>query len=71
MTNVDLLALDVEGRELEVLRGLDLARHAPRYMLIETLDREKQQPELDRLLDSHYEVAELLSPWDVLYRRRD
>jgi len=34
--NVDFLSLDVEGYELEVLRGLDLQTHTPRYILIET-----------------------------------
>jgi len=33
---VDLFSLDVEGFELEVLRGLDLRRHRPTYILLET-----------------------------------
>ena len=32
---IDLLSLDVEGVELEALRGLDLARHEPQLILIE------------------------------------
>jgi FkbM family methyltransferase len=32
---IDLLSLDVEGFELQVLRGLDLTRHRPAYMLVE------------------------------------
>lgn len=32
----DLLSLDVEGYELEVLKGLDLERHRPRFICIET-----------------------------------
>ena len=32
---IDYLSIDVEGFELDVLRGFDLARHRPKLMLIE------------------------------------
>jgi FkbM family methyltransferase len=32
---IDFLSIDVEGHELSVLRGFDLARHRPRLILIE------------------------------------
>ena len=32
---IDLLSIDVEGHEIEVLRGLDLARWCPRLILLE------------------------------------
>jgi hypothetical protein len=32
---VDLLLLDVEGAELEVLKGLEFDRHAPRMIVAE------------------------------------
>ena len=34
-TNIDLLSLDTEGYELEILKGLNLDRYRPKYMLIE------------------------------------
>jgi FkbM family methyltransferase len=34
---IDFIAIDVEGHEIEVLRGLDLARWRPRLLLIEDL----------------------------------
>jgi FkbM family methyltransferase len=39
---VDILSVDVEGWELEVLRGLDFSRYRPKVMVIENLfsDRE-------------------------------
>jgi FkbM family methyltransferase len=71
LQDVDLLVLDVEGHELDVLAGLDLDRHAPRYMLIEALERAAQQPAIDRALAPRYQFAEALSEYDLLYRRCD
>ncbi|HWX52310.1 MAG TPA: FkbM family methyltransferase [Solirubrobacteraceae bacterium] len=67
---LDLMVLDLEGNELEALRGLDLDRHAPRHLLLETLERGSQQPALDEQVDSHYEFVEALSDFDLLYRLR-
>ena len=63
---IDLLSLDVEGYELQVLAGLDLARYRPRYMLIEARFRE----EIDERLARDYVVADELSHHDVLYVAR-
>jgi FkbM family methyltransferase len=68
---VDLMILDVEGRELDVLRGLDLERHAPRLLVIEMLEMEQQKPAFDELLADHYEAVDVITAWDVLYVRRD
>jgi FkbM family methyltransferase len=64
----DVMILDLEGRELDALRGLDLDRHAPRNLVVEALDRPAQQPALDAALASHYEFVETLSDYDLLYR---
>jgi len=50
--HIDLLSLDVEGYELQALKGLDLDRHKPRFMLVEARYRE----EIDAHLEQHYEV---------------
>ena len=63
---VDLFSLDVEGYELEVLKGLDLARHRPRYILVETV----QVDQVDALLGAAYERVDQLSVHDHLYARR-
>lgn len=67
---VDLLSLDVEGYELEALRGLDLSRHRPGFICVETWNK----PAVDALLTPFYvEVAVLHSRehlCDVLYRLR-
>jgi FkbM family methyltransferase len=67
----DVLVLDVEGNELDVLAGLDLDRHAPAHVLVESNDRARQQPALDAALASRYDFVRAVSPVDLLYRRRD
>jgi FkbM family methyltransferase len=66
----DLLVLDVEGYEAQVLRGLDLNRHAPRFALIEVLEGTARAA-VDAILGERYEELERLTPTDVLFRRRD
>lgn len=63
--HVDFLSLDVEGYELEALKGLDLDRYHPTLMLIEAHFRD----EIDRYLAPHYQPIAELSRHDVLYRR--
>lgn len=67
---IDLLSLDVEGGELAALQGLDLARHAPRFICVEA----RARAAIETLLGSRYAVREILSDLgtyqDVLYERR-
>jgi len=65
----DLLVLDVEGYEADVLRGLDLGRHAPRFALVEVLDDDARGP-VEAALSERYEEVERLTPTDVLFRQR-
>lgn len=65
----DLLVLDVEGYEADVLRGLDLERHAPRFALVEVLD-DSARGAIEAALGERYEEAERLTPTDVLFRQR-
>lgn len=67
---IDLLSLDVEGFEPQVLAGLDLARHAPRFALIEVRDDEARDAAA-AALGEDYALAEMFSPWDAFFRRRD
>ena len=38
---IDFLSLDTEGYELEILKGLNLEKYRPKYMLIEMYDWDK------------------------------
>lgn len=63
----DLLSLDVEGFELEVLKGLDLTRHRPRYILIETTNLDA----VNAALGTDYEMTEQWSHHDYLFARKN
>lgn len=70
---IDLMSLDVEGYEAAALRGLDLGRHAPRRILVETAHDGRD--EILDLLGTRYELEAELSHHlryaDLLFRRRD
>jgi FkbM family methyltransferase len=68
---VDLLSLDVEGFEPQALRGLDLERHAPRWIVVEAHDLEGARSALEETLGDRYQLETQISPLDLLYRRRD
>ncbi len=67
---IDLLSLDVEGAELMALRGLDLGRHAPRFICVEA----RQESEITALLAPRYELREVLTDVgthrDLLFKRQ-
>jgi Methyltransferase FkbM domain len=65
---IDLMSLDVEGYESQVLRGLDLDRHGPRFLLVELNDRREA---IEAILGDRYVAVEALTPGDVLYARAD
>ena len=68
---VDLLSLDVEGFEPSVLAGLDLERHAPRWILVEVHEGLAGRGPIEAVLGARYALHGELSPLDLLYRRAD
>ena len=69
ISHIDLLSLDVEGFEASALRGLDLTRHRPRFLLVEMLRESEQRPEIEAVLGPAYHHEAQLSGRDHLYRR--
>jgi FkbM family methyltransferase len=64
----DFITLDLEGSEANALRGLDLVRHGPTWLLVEVASGEGREG-VETVLGDHYEAAARLTPGDVLYRR--
>lgn len=58
----DLLSVDVEGHELDVLAGLDLSRHRPRWILVES-----DKPEQVAKVLPGYSLTAQLSYHDYLF----
>jgi len=70
-SEVNLLSLDVEGYEDQALRGLDLARVAPAWILVEMHNLDEGRAKMAVVLGDRYIEHQVLSPLDVLYRRSD
>jgi len=67
VSNIDFFSLDVEGYELEVLKGLDLKRFIPKVILVEWhLDFE----EIKSVLDETHIYAEQLTRHDYVFLAR-
>ena len=63
---IDLMSLDVEGSELEVLKGIDFKRYSFRYILVETRSLEEVK---DYLEEKGMRFEEQLSHHDYLFSR--
>lgn len=65
---IDLIILDLEGYELEALRGLSLDKYRPEFLLIEihTLDRKR---EVEDYLNDKYRLVDIFDSNDHLYKR--
>lgn len=61
---IDLFSLDVEGYELDVIKGLDFNKYRPKYMLIEARFRE----EIEEYISDLYIQIDQLSHHDFLYK---
>ena len=59
---VDFFSLDVEGYEIPVLQGMDLMRHRPRLILVET----KNLDGIQKVLKGRYRQIDQLSHHDYL-----
>ena len=64
---IAFLSLDLEGYELEVLKGLDLERHLPSCILVET----KQLDEVYNIIGHRYELLEKITHHDYIFGLRE
>jgi FkbM family methyltransferase len=67
---VDLMVLDLEGHELDALRGMDFDAHPVDHLVVEMLDLGRQRPAFDALLGERFAFVEALSADDALYSMR-
>lgn len=63
--SVDFMSIDVEGAEASVLAGLDLKRHAPTWLLIETAHPDS----IAEMLAGRMELEARMTQHDYLFRR--
>ena len=64
LPTIDFFSLDVEGYELDVLKGLNIEKYQPRYILVEA----RFFDEVHSFLEPLYDLVEQLSYHDFLYR---
>lgn len=64
---IDLFIADVEGYELEVLKGLDFLKNSPTYILVEIQNDDKLQLVSDFLIPQGYKLLEKIGENDALF----
>ena len=64
---IDFISIDVDGREPEVLKGLDFDRWKPRYMLIEDVKRGHGPTEIEKIMYERGYFSIGVYGWNVLY----
>lgn len=69
VNEIDFLSLDVEGFELNVLKGLNFSKYRPKYMLIEVFNAETE--EIEEYISDFYIKVDQLSVHDFLYKSKN
>lgn len=70
---VDFFSVDVEGYEIEVLNGIDFARHRPSYILYENhvfRDIKYQESHEEFFLKKEYEAVHFFTENHILYKSK-
>ena len=64
---IDFFSLDVEGYEEQVLRGLNLKKYSPKYILVEA----RFFDAVHNCLKGRYNLLKKINKLDCLYQRKD
>ena len=67
--NIDFLNIDVEGFELEVLRGNNFKKISPSLICVEIMDSGKRQIISEFLLDKDYQLSDIVRH-NVFFKKR-
>jgi len=65
---VDMLCIDVEGYELEVLKGLDVKKYAPKFIFLECHTADLLE-EIKKQLNPFYQLLAPIPDHDFLFKR--
>lgn len=65
---IEFFSLDVEGYELEVLKGLDISKYRPKYILVEVPNLKEIN---DYMEQNQYRLVERITGHDYLYSSVD
>lgn len=68
LVKIDLLVIDTEGYELNVLKGLDLNKYKPEYLLIEISTQERKDM-IESFINGKYLYVSNVGDVDILYKR--
>lgn len=71
VSEIDYLSLDVEGYELNVLRGFSFKQYKPKIILLESHDKTNEIEGIKDLLQNDYEIVEQPTPHDYIFRYRN
>lgn len=71
VSHIDFMSLDVEGGELEVLKGIDFNKHTFGLIAIEHNYFKDAQREVSKLLDSKGYRILMWNGWDYLFVRKE
>jgi FkbM family methyltransferase len=63
---IDFVSIDVEGTEIDVLSGFDLARYRPRVLVVEANSAEERQALVEHLAARGYTLARALA-WNHFF----
>ncbi len=70
LEQIDFISLDLEGFEAQALRGLDLERYRPGWLLVEVAAGGGRAA-VEEVLGARYEAVQEMTLGDVLYRLRE